>query len=457
MSRIGEIERGIDEKIPVRFGVNKKNELVRLMYETSIARNIAVRDLFDLDVVRSAIAEGKSGLFARMKALLVEMRYPSMERGDKTRIMPVKIAHDDEECSVWSGELVPKTVFVEKAVRDYPWTVSFIKNFPGVPTIEIDNISSTLQELPGKNEIEGYNSRRENVFVIKGKTSFVKRCPCTKKCVRCGYQILNIGFGCPIDCSYCYLQTYSNIPGLIFPANIEDYLSRIKELDKVTRTRTRIGTGEFTDSLALDKYTGYSAKLIPFFKETKNLVLELKTKAADIPVVMKQVPHDNVVISWSINPEEVANKYEKGAASVKERIEAAEKAAALGYRVGFHFDPIVYLGGWEKHYEKIIDHLFSNKGIRERTAWISLGSLRYTPGLKQIAERRFEENRMFYEGEFYEGADGKFRYPDNMRSEMYEKVVRRIKKHNKSCWVYLCMEPEKMWDKVGLIPGYMEK
>ena len=49
--------------------------------------------------------------------------------------------------------------------------------------------------------------------------------------------------------------------------------------------------------------------------------------------------------------------------------------------------------------------MFSNSLIREKTAWISLGTLRYTPGLKQVAESRFEDNLMFYSGEFFEDTD----------------------------------------------------
>ncbi|MFH1837830.1 MAG: spore photoproduct lyase family protein, partial [Candidatus Omnitrophota bacterium] len=256
--------------------------------------------------------------------------------------------------------------------------------------------------------------------------------------------------GCPVDCSYCYLQTYSNAPGLILPANIEDYYSRITELDNKAVAGIRIGTGEFTDSLALDKYTRYASKLIPFFKNMKNLVLELKTKIADISHVIQEQPHENVVISWSINTKEISDMYEKGASSVKGRIKAAKEAAKKGFKIGFHFDPIVFYREWEKEYEDIVNYLFSFDEIKEQTVWISLGSLRYTPGLKQIAEKRFGKNTMFYEGEFFEDIDGKFRYPEHLRVNMYKKMNKWIKKYNNSCWVYLCMEPESVWNKAGV-------
>ena len=216
------------------------------------------------------------------------------------------------------------------------------------------------------------------------------------------------------------------------------------------KSRTRIGTGEFTDSLAFDDHTAYSSYLIPFFKERKNLILELKTKVGRIDNCLKQDPHDNVVISWSINTKRIAEKYEKGGASVQERIDAALRASERGYRIGFHFDPIVYYPGWEKEYKAIVEDMFSKEMIRKNTAWVSLGTLRYTPGLKQAAENRFEDNLIFYQGEFFLDTDGKLRYPRKLRIHMYNKMVEWIRSSDTKCWIYLCMEPSELWQKTLL-------
>ena len=74
-----------------------------------------------------------------------------------------------------------------------------------------------------------------------------------------------------------------------------------------------------------------------------------------------------------------------------DRINSAVKAAEKGYKVGFHFDPVVFYKEWEEDYKSIVEELFSYDIIRKNTAWISLGTLRYTPGLKQIAEQRFDD------------------------------------------------------------------
>lgn len=447
---IKEIELKLEELLPIKLGVNKKNELVRLVYEISRAQDLSLEEIFSRIDIEEIIEGGRSGLFHKVKTSLINLRYPSRGDENNIHIMPLKASSPQEECSVWQFDLSPRAIFVEKEVKDLEWTREFLKKFDEAEVTFIADAKEHIGKIKAKSPLELYNSRRENVFLVKNKHAFIKECPCTKEAKRCGYWILNIGFGCPVDCSYCYLQMYSNAPGMVFPANIEDYYTYIKDFDKKVRVRTRIGTGEFTDSLAFDNYTGYSLKLIPFFKDMKNLVLELKTKVAGIDNVLKAEPNDNVVVSWSINTREMAKSYEKGASTIDERINAAVRAAEHGYKIGFHFDPIVYYPGWEEDYKRVVDEMFAREAIKNNTLWVSLGTLRYTPGLKQVAERRFEDNLIFYKGEFFEDTDGKLRYPRGLRIEMYNKMIEWIRSSGTSSWIYLCMEPEDLWKETIL-------
>lgn len=447
---IKEIEAFYLQKLPIRLGVNKMNELIRLSYEICTFAGAHLEELADSIALESIIKDGKGELFHRVKHALLELRYPSKTSSDDPHIMPVKISASREECTVWDNEISPSKIFVEKDVRNLKWTDKFLTNFPNAEVIPVERTSSALNILSSGNEADLYNVRRDNVIINRNKAAFTKPCPCTKDCLRCGYWILNVGFGCPIDCTYCYLQMYSNSPGIILPANIEEYAEYVKELNRKVSSRIRIGTGEFTDSLALDKYTEYSKYLIPMFRDTKNLVLELKTKVSDISNVLECGAHENLVVSWSINTRAVAQKYEKGAADVKSRIASAEEAAGRGFKVAFHFDPVVHYEGWEQEYKDIIGELFSSRSVRENTSWISLGTLRYTPGLKQAAENRFADNQIFYGGEFFSGFDDKLRYTRALRVDIYKKMADWISSCGVNAWIYLCMEPIEVWDEVGI-------
>ncbi len=444
------MEDFFSSKLPITLGVNKKNELIRLSYEICRARKFTFSEFTRQIDLENIISGGKSGFFHRLKSVLMKIRYPSLISPDEPHLMPLNIGEEAEECGVWTGKLDPKKILLEKSVCRSEWADNFIKKFSDVEIVEIKDLKDGLKKISRTSAENLYNLRRDHVFLTKTKSTFIKICPCTKGCQRCGYWILNVGFGCPIDCSYCYLQTYSNAPGIVLPANVEDYFEHIENFDRKLTQKIRIGTGEFTDSLAFDEYTEYSTVLIPFFRNMKNLVLELKTKVNKIDNVLKTEPNDNVVISWSINTEKMAKKYEKGAPKIKDRVEAALLAARRGYKIGFHFDPLIYYDGWEDEYAQSLRKLFSFSEIRKNTVWISLGTLRYTPGLKQAAEKRFSDNIIFYQGEFFADSDGKLRYKKDVRIDMYNKMISWIRSFKVDAWIYLCMEPEDVWQKTPL-------
>lgn len=446
------IEKILAGTLPIKLGPNKKNELVRLVYEICKREGASPETVLISAGVEELSKDGKGGLFSRLKSKLLEARYPSMRRGDKVSFLPLSFGEKLGVIEEDRGTIVPKRIFVEKEVKDAAWTAALLRKFPEAEVIHVGRLKDGLAVVKRSGSPAVYDSRRENIFIVKARSAFVKACPCTKRYKRCGYWILNLGFGCPFNCTYCYLQTYSNIPGIILPANIEDYLPHLEALDRKAEKGARIGTGEFADSLALDEYTNYSSGLIPVFAGMKNLVLELKTKTARIDSILGMRPNANVVISWSMNTPFVAERYEKGASSVDERIRAAGEAAARGFRVGFHFDPLVHYAGWEKDYRAVAERMFADERVRRNTAWISLGTLRYTPGLKEAAEKRFADNMIFYQGEFFADSDGKLRYHRELREAMYREMARWIRSRGVEAWIYPCMEPEEIWKNEGLDP-----
>jgi spore photoproduct lyase len=140
----------------------------------------------------------------------------------------------------------------------------------------------------------------------------------------------------------------------------------------------------------------------------------------------------------------MAVEEEIGAPPVHDRIQAAHLVAEAGYRVGFHFDPIIYHGAWEDGYAEVIHDLLARID-RQKIAWISLGSLRFPPALKPVIMRRFPDTKIVYE-EFVTGRDGKLRYPKALRLRLFQRVVDELKKAGGGgIPVYFCMESKDIW------------
>lgn len=339
----------------------------------------------------------------------------------------------------------PNKIYIDKEVFSSPFTKRILKNCPDVPFEVICDKRELDEWLASSSDPIGEGKKCLRLSRQKG--AFVKPCPCTPHYVGCNYFIINTALNCPMDCSYCILQLYLTNSLTTIYVNLGDMW---KELDSFLRKKKRkfirIGTGELSDSLALDHVTQTSKELAAYFRKRSNAYFELKTKTTNIAGILASPPAENIVVSWSLNTERIAREEEKGAPPVTDRVEAAGIVSERGFPVGFHFDPLILHPDWEEEYSRIIEKLLSAvrpSGVR----WISLGSLRFPPALKPIIEKRFPQTKIIY-AEMILGRDGKLRYFKPLRLELFQKIVGLIK-----YWgggripVYFCMEDVEVWRK----------
>lgn len=340
----------------------------------------------------------------------------------------------------------PQKIFIEKDSLQFPLTKNILRKTVHIPFQVIEN----SRELIDKMQIEKdcIKEGKKYLLLTRQKGNFIKPCPCTPYYLGCNYYTINLDLNCPLDCSYCILQGYLNNPFLTVQVNKETLWKQLDNfLNRKRRRMFRMGTGELGDSLALDHITEHSKQLIPYFKKKKNAFLELKTKTLNIDNVLTLDPAENIVIAWSLNSPRIAEQEEKGVPPVKERIQAAQEVVKRGYRVAFHFDPLIFYPGWENEYSQVVEEVFTTVN-HSKIAWISLGSLRFPPYLKEIIKERFPFSNIIYE-ELIKGKDGKFRYFKPIRKKMYKRIVEEINKRKKVLIpLYFCMESIDLWKEI---------
>lgn len=322
-------------------------------------------------------------------------------------------------------------LMIGEGARSLPLTRKIRGRLPAFPLVEKENRD---RESMGKS----------NLHLLLHKGAFLKPCPGTRAYICCGYQILNVAANCPMDCSYCILQAYFNQPNLRIFVNIEKGLEdALRRIDREPETTFRVGTGEFTDSLAMDPLVGWSDLLLPHFSKRKNAILELKTKTAHIESLLTSKHRDRIVVSWSLNSTWIASHEEHGAPSLKKRLEAARICQSEGYTIGIHFDPLIPHPGWREDYLRtleLMDRHIDPKGI----IWLSMGSFRYMPELKKIIRKRHPGTSIL-EGEFVPGLDGKMRYFKPIRIDLYAHMGENLAKWHADLGLYLCMESDDVW------------
>jgi spore photoproduct lyase len=345
----------------------------------------------------------------------------------------------------------PREIVVESGAEESAIYRNLKRAFPQVPFIAADRLEADASSIASR---DGFGDAKRRLLLARHRGEFLKKCPGSDGQVCCNYFVINFASNCPMDCSYCYLQEYlADNPALKVFSNVDDLVREADDL--LSRHRKflfRIGTGEITDSLALDPYIGFCAEVVPFFAEQPNVLLELKTKSDCVDGLLGLDPKERVVVSWSMNPQRVIDADERDTASLEERLAAARRCQAAGYKLGFHFDPIVEYAGWEEDYRDMVERLFAAVDYR-RIAWISMGVLRTTPGLKRAMRARFPASRL-PAGEQILCPDGKLRYFQPLRVAMYRKMLGWIRAASPTVFVYLCMESKEVWEQVfGFAPS----
>jgi spore photoproduct lyase len=334
----------------------------------------------------------------------------------------------------------PGIVRIEAAVASGFVATQLRKNLP-------DALFEVVERIP-----EGTPLDPRLLEVVEYRGRFLRQCPGTRHYLCCGYRILHIGVQCSLECTYCILQAYFNQPNLRLFGNTDEMLRLLEEeLTSHPRELHRFGTGEFTDSLLLDPLTELTSRLVPFFAGRSNAILELKTKTDFIDQLLDLPHRGNTIVAWSLNSPFIQRSEESRAASISERLRAARLCAAAGYRLAFHFDPLIEHPGWQEGYAEVLDRLFEavDPGM---IVYISLGAFRFMPDLKSIIQARRPRSRIIY-GEFIRGLDGKLRYFRDIRVELFRFMRERIHRADPDLCVYLCMEGEDIWrDVFGYSP-----
>jgi spore photoproduct lyase len=339
---------------------------------------------------------------------------------------------------------VPERILVQEESWQDPVTAEILERLPDVEARTV--AASELRRMESDAGTETKPEDRNTLLLVRYAGSFLKLCQGAGADTCCNYYTLNCVWNCHLECTYCVLQSYLSGRAIVACTNFDDLLHEVKEkLDAAPQRIFRIGTGELADSLALDPVTHFSRRLVPFFAGLPNGYLELKTKS-DCIANLEDLDHrGHTVVSWSVNSKRICRSEESRSPALEERLAAASRCGKWGYKVGFHFDPIIYYDGWEPEYREAVREIFrymDPAGV----AWISLGALRFPPHLIERVKRRYPHSKIPY-GEFVPGHHGKLRYFRPIREEIYRKMIGWIREAAPRAAVYLCMESRDVWER----------
>jgi spore photoproduct lyase len=331
-----------------------------------------------------------------------------------------------------------RKIYITEDIKNHKKGIEILEKLSSYEVVESEK---TFIDMILSKNLSYEEEKKYMLFTVK-KGKFLKKYHLDKQFLGIKEEYyLSYENNCPFNCLYCYLRDYFSHGAFVFYVNLEDMFS---ELDGFTKKMSMISAGIVNDSLVLDSITNVTKDLLDYFKNRKDLVLELRTKSHNIKNLLELEPIENLLVSFTFSPQEIIDRYELKSSSLEARIEAARKLQEKGYSLGLRFDPIINIESRKLHYGKMIDKVFQNLDcakIRD----IGIGGLRYKKGLRQkvLAER----NTDLFFNELVIGIDGKERYFKKIRIDMYKEMTEKIKLYG-DFDVYLGMEPKYVWDQI---------
>lgn len=326
-------------------------------------------------------------------------------------------------------------VYVEERLKDSPRVKNLLAKIQKEP-IHIERYN----DIWGRSK-KPYLQKRDslNLFIAKKEGQLLKLAPDAYGLSGDPHYYFIHAYNCIYECEYCYLQGYFNTPDIVLFVNHEEI---IHEMEKVLSSHSGLvwfHAGEFSDSLALTHLTGELDLYHDFCKRNPRAMIELRTKSVNTRELEKLEPLPNLVVSFSLAPNDMAKRVDQKTPSTEARLRAMEKLSKLGWKLGAHFDPMVYESDFRKNYSELLIEL-KTKNISSQLEYLSLGVVRFTKDVYRETERNYPSS-VIHTGPMVKSFDGKVRYHRPMRMWMMNSVKdEAIVQGIPSSKIYLCME-----------------
>ena len=275
-----------------------------------------------------------------------------------------------------------------------------------------------------------------------GDTAVFGDCPVrSDRTLCCNLKTIDAVQNCSFGCSYCTIQTFYGDRVTVD----RDLGRKLRALELDDRRFYHVGTGQSSDSLVWGNRGGILDELCRFAAEHPNVLLELKTKSANVSYFLEHPPPPNLVCSWSLNTAAVIEHEEHFTAPLERRLAAARRFADLGRTVAFHFHPMVHYDGWQTEYPALAARLIDRFDPAE-VAFLSLGSVTFIKPVMKRIRQRGEPTRIL-QAELVADPHGKLTYPDDLKVRMFRAMYRALAPWHGRVFLYLCMEKAEIWDR----------
>ena len=319
----------------------------------------------------------------------------------------------------------PEKIYYEKDIVDYQLGKQLLEKYKETPKIIIEN-HNNIEEMRKKQNSEFGKMKRNLIIGVRKTHKFVEDHKTSD------YLVPYTSSGCTAMCMYCYLVcNYNKCAYLRLFVNREQMLEKIIKTSQKSEKELTFEIGSNSDLILENTITGNLEWTIKNFADTNKGKLTLPTKFDMVDSILPLNHNGKIVIRMSVNPEEIINKVEFGTSRLKGRIQAINKLAEAGYKVGILIAPVILVDNWKMLYTELIQRLSQELSEKVRkNAFFEIIFMTYSYVHTKINEEAFPNAINLYNKDIMTGRGrGKYAYKQETRKEAADYIKQQMDKY----------------------------
>ncbi len=177
--------------------------------------------------------------------------------------------------------------------------------------------------------------------------------------------------------------------------------------------------------------------------------MTLLTKSVNVNNLLDLDHQGHTILSWSVNPPEVHDRFERNVPHPEQRIQAMRRCAQAGYPVRAVLMPIIPVDGWEDIYGKFLRELLMPVPLQRLT----MGGICTYPDAKRLMEENIGEDNPIsqsIQSTTKCQADHRARFSQELRIKLYTTLLDIVREVRPDLNTALCLEEIEVMSKTGL-------
>lgn len=307
----------------------------------------------------------------------------------------------------------PDAIYYEQDIENYILGKELLEKHSDTPKFIIEN-HNNIPEMRNQTNSE-FPKMKKHLIIATRKTH--KYTPNQKVS---DFLVPYTSSGCTAMCLYCYLVcNYNKCAYLRLFVNREQMLDKIIKTAEKSDKELTFEIGSNSDLILENSITNNLVWTIENFANSQKGFLTFPTKFDMVDPILNINGKEKVIIRMSINPEEIINMIELGTSRLKNRIEAINKLALAGYKVGILIAPIILVDNWQNLYKELIITLSQTLNEKAKSSvFFELIFMTYSYIHKMINKEAFPNAINLYNPELVTvRGRGKYCYKKEIRSD----------------------------------------